>query len=135
MCLFLSRGNSCEVMKCIAKAADSICDGELVEKQIRASSRWELLPLQVEWCVDIHKSSCTHTHSHSHTPTHLPTHSHLHTLTQAYLSSVIPGTFMQGFFGKPMFPQWLGNNSKRGKCDRMLQELQRHTRLAYVAAA
>ena len=39
---------------------------------------------------------------------------------------------MRGHIGKPEFPQWLGNNSKKGKYDRILQELQHHSRLTYV---
>ena len=40
---------------------------------------------------------------------------------------------MRGYIGgRPEFPQWLGNNSKRNKFDRLLQELQQHTRLVLV---
>ena len=41
------RGNVIATLKCLAKAADSLCDGDLVEKKIRSSSNWTLLPLQV----------------------------------------------------------------------------------------
>ncbi len=51
---------------------------------------------------------------------------------QAFFSSVIPGEEMKGHLGKSEFPRWLGQNSKKSKCDRMLQELRRHTRLSYV---
>ena len=37
----------------VARTADSICDGDLVEKRIRAQSRWELLPLQVKSHIDV----------------------------------------------------------------------------------
>ncbi len=53
----------------------------------------------------------------------------LDSVVQAVLSSVIPGALMRGSMGRPNFPQWLGQHSKRGRCDRLLQELQTHTRL------
>ena len=43
----LIRGNAVATLRCVAKAADSLCDGDLVEKKIRSSSNWGLLPLQV----------------------------------------------------------------------------------------
>ncbi|XP_046753824.1 replication factor C subunit 1 [Diprion similis] len=50
---------------------------------------------------------------------------------QACYSSVIPGTLMAGNITRQiMFPSWLGQNSKRGKFDRLLQEITMHTRLA-----
>ncbi|XP_046433151.1 replication factor C subunit 1 isoform X1 [Neodiprion fabricii] len=50
---------------------------------------------------------------------------------QACYSSVIPGTLMAGNISRQiMFPSWLGQNSKRGKFDRLLQEITMHTRLA-----
>lgn len=51
---------------------------------------------------------------------------------QAFFSSVIPGEEMKGFLGKPEFPRWLGQNSKKTKCDKMLQDLSRHTQLMLV---
>ena len=55
-------------------------------------------------------------------------------LHQAIFSSVLPGQLMRGGMGRPEFPRWLGNHSARGKNDRLLQELQRHTRLRWTAA-
>jgi replication factor C subunit 1 len=50
---------------------------------------------------------------------------------QAIFSSVLPGELMRGYLGKPPeFPRWLGNFSKTKKYDRILQELQQHTRLS-----
>lgn len=34
-------------MKLVSKAADSFCDGDLVDKTIRTRSAWGLLPTQV----------------------------------------------------------------------------------------
>ncbi|XP_014246780.1 replication factor C subunit 1-like [Cimex lectularius] len=49
---------------------------------------------------------------------------------QAIFSSVIPGATLSGHMGGQInFPSWLGKNSKRGKFDRMYQEIQVHTRL------
>ncbi|XP_012263506.2 replication factor C subunit 1 isoform X2 [Athalia rosae] len=55
--------------------------------------------------------------------------------TQACYSSVIPGTLMSGHMTKQItFPAWLGQNSRRGKFDRLLQEITIHTRLATAAS-
>lgn len=49
---------------------------------------------------------------------------------QAMFSSVIPGEYMSGYMsGQPQFPTWFGKYSKQNKFDRILQELQMHTRL------
>ena len=49
------RGNIAATLKCIAMTADSLCDGDLVERRIRSSSNWGLLPLQVVCvCVCLH---------------------------------------------------------------------------------
>ena len=53
---------------------------------------------------------------------------------QAMLSCVIPSEFISGGIGQRIeFPQWLGKHSKRGRLDRILQELQSHMRLRLVA--
>ena len=79
----------------VSKAADSFCDGDLVEKIIRSNNAWSLLP------------------------------------TEAMFASVIPGEYMEGFMsGQIQFPNWLGKNSKTNKIDRLLQEIQIHTRLS-----
>nr|XP_045582058.1 replication factor C subunit 1-like [Procambarus clarkii] len=50
--------------------------------------------------------------------------------TQAMFSSVFPGEYMSGHLASQIeFPRWLGNNSRRNKFDRLMQELQMHTRL------
>ena len=105
------RGSLWRHLRCAALAADSLGTGDMLERIIRKDSHWELLPLQVG----------------DHTPTchALPCPPPL----QAFLSSVIPGEHMKGFLGRPMFPQWLGMNSKTLRSDRLLQDLQRHTRL------
>ena len=41
------RGDVVATLKRLAKTADSLCDGDLVERKIRSSSNWGLLPLQV----------------------------------------------------------------------------------------
>lgn len=38
----------------LSKTADSICDGDLVDRRIRSGQNWSLLPTQV-----------THTHTHA----------------------------------------------------------------------
>jgi len=50
---------------------------------------------------------------------------------QAMFSSVLPGEYMFGFMKSQIqFPNWLGKFSKQNKCDRLLQEVQIHTRLS-----
>ena len=50
---------------------------------------------------------------------------------QAMMSSVLPGEYMSGYLkGQIQFPNWLGRYSKQNKFDRMLQEVQIHTRLS-----
>ncbi|KAK0078187.1 hypothetical protein PV325_002848 [Microctonus aethiopoides] len=54
---------------------------------------------------------------------------------QACYSSVIPGSLMSGYIGGQInFPSWLGRNSKKGKFDRLLQEITVHTRLVTGAS-
>ncbi|XP_064079076.1 replication factor C subunit 1-like [Macrobrachium nipponense] len=49
---------------------------------------------------------------------------------QAMYSSVLPGDYMSGHLSSQIeFPKWLGNNSRRNKFDRLMQELQMHMRL------
>jgi len=49
---------------------------------------------------------------------------------QAMMSCVIPSDLISGGMGQRIeFPQWLGKNSKYGRLDRILQELQSHMRL------
>lgn len=49
---------------------------------------------------------------------------------QAIFSSLVPGDVLEGHMGGAItFPSWLGKNSRQGKLDRLLQELQVHTRL------
>ncbi|KAK3742285.1 hypothetical protein QZH41_013114 [Actinostola sp. cb2023] len=89
-----AEGNIIKCLELVSKSADSISDGDLVEKQIRSRASWSLLP------------------------------------TQAIFSSVIPSYFIGGGMDQRIdFPQWLGKNSKRGRLDRILQELQCHMRL------
>lgn len=88
-------GDKRKVMELVSQAADSIAEGDLVERGIRSGMNWSLLP------------------------------------TAAIFCSVLPGEYMQGFLtGQVMFPSWLGKNSRRSKMDRILAELQCHTRLA-----
>ncbi|KAL1465879.1 hypothetical protein WDU94_005405, partial [Cyamophila willieti] len=50
--------------------------------------------------------------------------------TQAMFSSVIPGDFLAGHVsGRIQFPMWFGKNSRGNKIDRLVQEIQVHTRL------
>ena len=51
--------------------------------------------------------------------------------TEAIFASVIPGEYMAGHVaGQIQFPRWLGQYSRQNKFDRILQELQMHTRLS-----
>lgn len=48
---------------------------------------------------------------------------------QAMYASVLPGFYLEGHVGGQInFPGWLGKNSKRGKFQRLLSELQAHMR-------
>ena len=47
--MFTFRG-TIEVLDRMSKAADAICDGNLVEKQVRSHNDWNLLPAQVCVC-------------------------------------------------------------------------------------
>jgi replication factor C subunit 1 len=88
-------GNKKKLMELVSRAADSIAEGDLVEKGIRSGMNWSLLPTAAVFC------------------------------------SVLPGEYMKGFLtGQILFPSWLGKNSKRTKIDRILSELQSHTRLS-----
>ncbi len=50
-------------------------------------------------------------------------------------ASVVPGQLMEGTMcGQINFPSWLGKNSRTNKMDRLLQELQIHTRLRISAS-
>lgn len=49
--------------------------------------------------------------------------------TQAVFTTLIPGEKLAGTIGLPAFPAWFGKNSKQGRVDRILQELQKHMRL------
>ena len=44
--VFICRG-SIDVLDRMSKAVDAICDGNLVEKQVRSQNNWNLLPTQV----------------------------------------------------------------------------------------
>ncbi|EDO28676.1 predicted protein, partial [Nematostella vectensis] len=91
-------GDLKKTLDLVSRTADSICDGDLVSRQIRSNSSWSLLPMQ------------------------------------AMLSAVIPSYFISGGMGQRIdFPQWLGKNSKQGRLDRILQELQAHMRISTSA--
>jgi len=49
--------------------------------------------------------------------------------TQSVFATVIPGESLHGSIGLPAFPSWFGKNSKQGRVDRILQELQKHMRM------
>ncbi|SCU93587.1 LAME_0F04324g1_1 [Lachancea meyersii CBS 8951] len=83
-------------LEAVADAAESISQGDLVERKIRSSEQlWSLLPLH------------------------------------AIMSAVRPASKVAGqMAGRINFTSWLGQNSKAGKYQRLLQELQYHTRLS-----
>ena len=43
-------GDKKKVMECVVKAADSISQGDLVEKEIRSGMNWGLLPTAAVFC-------------------------------------------------------------------------------------
>lgn len=49
--------------------------------------------------------------------------------TQAVFATLVPGEKLNGSMGLPAFPSWFGKNSKQGRVDRILQELQKHMRI------
>ena len=51
--VFTCRG-TIDVLNRISKAADAICDGNLVERQVRSQNDWNLLPAQVSVCMCAH---------------------------------------------------------------------------------
>ncbi|KAG9304278.1 hypothetical protein G9A89_019840 [Geosiphon pyriformis] len=83
------------------KAADAICDGDIIDRKIHGSQmNWSLMPLH------------------------------------GLISCVRPSSFIHGSmsgqssYGGPIsFPSWLGQNSKMGKYQRRLQEIQSRMRL------
>lgn len=92
-------GSRNEALSKIANCSESLAIGDTIEKTIRSSQGWSLLPVQ------------------------------------ACFSSVIPGSVMSGFINSQInFPSWLGKNSKRNKCDRLLQDITVHARLTTGAS-
>ena len=55
--MFICRG-SIDVLDRMSKAADAICDGNLVEKQVSSQNNWNLLPTQVCVCVCVCVCAC-----------------------------------------------------------------------------
>lgn len=89
-------------LELISKAADWISDGDLVDKMIHGGEQhWSLLPL------------------HAVTSTVAPAYN-IYGMNRA-----TPG----GGWGGPSFPQWLGQNSKQGKLQRELTDIQIRMRL------
>lgn len=89
-------------LELLSKAADSISDGDLVDRMIHGGEQhWSLLPL------------------HAVTSAVIP-------------ASHIYGTIRQDRGNQawgPAFPQWLGQNSKMGKLSRQLTDIQIRMRL------
>jgi replication factor C subunit 1 len=83
-------------LELVDKAAQSISDGDLVDRLIHGSQQqWSLMP------------------------------------THAVFSFVRPASFISGSQAgsQTRFTSWLGNNSKLGKLNRMVKEIQGHMRL------
>lgn len=89
-------GSSLEHLKLVAKAADSISEGDLVDRKIHSSEQqWSLMPFH------------------------------------AVMSSIRPSSFVHGqIAGRINFTSFLGNNSKKNKYERLLTDLNYHTKLA-----
>ncbi len=47
-----SRGDLKRTLEAVARTADSLCDGDVVERVIRRSQGWSLLPVQVGGASD-----------------------------------------------------------------------------------
>ncbi|GMK58517.1 hypothetical protein CspeluHIS016_0505490 [Cutaneotrichosporon spelunceum] len=89
-------------LELISKAADSISDGDLVDRLIHGGEQhWSLLPL------------------HAVTSTVRPAY-HIYGMNRPTGGSG---------WGGPSFPQWLGQNSKMGKLQRELTDIQIRMRL------
>ena len=41
------RGDTCKHLELLSAAADSISDGDLVDRKVRSAQAWNLLPIQV----------------------------------------------------------------------------------------
>ena len=102
-----------KLMELVSKAADSMVLGDLVETCVRTGMNWGLLPTAAVFCSVVpgdYMSGWTRVILHDH---------------------VIFFIFTVGFLtGQIQFPSWLGNNSKKSRINRILQELQIHTRLS-----
>ncbi|KAK1926049.1 purine nucleotide binding protein [Papiliotrema laurentii] len=89
-------------LELLSKAADSISDGDLIDRMIHGSEQhWSLLPL------------------HAVASTVRPA---------SYIYGSMRSTGGPGGWG-PSFPQWLGQNSKQGKLQRQLTDIQIRMRL------
>ncbi|CAJ0963742.1 unnamed protein product [Ranitomeya imitator] len=96
-------GKSEEHLLLLSKAADSICDGDLVDRAIRSNIGG--LSTALQNAVD-------------------------KPLMTAIYASVLPGELMRGYMSQfPSFPSWLGKFSSTGKHQRITQELAMHTSL------
>ena len=54
---FCTSGNVHKTLELVSKTADSLCDGDLVERHIRSGGQWSLLPTQVNRPIDNLSSS------------------------------------------------------------------------------
>ncbi|WRT63728.1 uncharacterized protein IL334_000651 [Kwoniella shivajii] len=92
-------------LELVSKAADSISDGDLVDRMIHGSEQhWSLLPF------------------HAVQSTVKPA-------SLIYGPGRSTGASGPGAWGGPSFPQWLGQNSKQGKLQRQLTDIQIRMRL------
>ena len=99
-----------KLMELVSKAADSMAQGDLVEKAVRSGMNWGLLPTAAVFCRVVPGA-------------------YMAGWTQVILHYHI--VFNIGFLtGQIKFPSWFGKNSMKSKFDRILQELQMHTRLS-----
>lgn len=132
ICMFLKRGRPFSIKAChhrgnlkshlmlLSKAADSISEGDLVDRRIRSGQNWSLLPTQV-------------THPHNVNLSWLFLCWPAFVCRQAIYASVLPGELMRGYMSQfPSFPSWLGKNSSAGKHSRIVQELASHMSLKLV---
>ncbi|KAI9635850.1 purine nucleotide binding protein [Dioszegia hungarica] len=89
-------------LELVSKAADSISDGDLIDRMIHGSEQhWSLLPV----------------------------HAIASTVAPAFHVFGTGRNTGGGGWGGPSFPQWLGQNSKQGKLGRQLTDIQIRMRL------
>ena len=106
-----SDGNKTRLMILLSSAADCISLGDIIENEVMKNMNYGLLPTAAAFCSVLPGAFL------SGLNIHCPTFTDLICLCTGFLG------------GQIQFPNWLGNNSKMLKVDRIWSLLQMHTRL------